>query len=206
MKTILKTIAWLLLAAIILWGIHLLPGVETPFSRLGRRVSKAFVPQQTIWTDTPIVESIRAMQQFVTASYYEELPIVSTKDRQWPIPDDDLVIIYNVTIEAGFDLSRLTEADVTLQGDSAISVRLPAPGILTCRCNPSDKTVFHDSDKWSQTDLDKMHQRALDQVEHHALRDGLMTDAIANGCGCITRLLCTFGFEQKNVKVYVFTP
>ena len=206
MKTILRTIAWLLLAAIILWGIHLLPGVETPFSRLGRRVSKAFVPQQTIWTDTPIVESIRSMQQFVTASYYEELPIVSTKDRQWPIPDDDLVIIYNVTIEAGFDLSRLTEADVTLQGDSAISVRLPAPGILTRRCNPSDKTVFHDSDKWSQADLDKMHQQALDQVEHHALRDGLMTDAIANGCGCITRLLCSFGFEQKHVVVYVSTP
>lgn len=206
MKTILKTIGWLLLAAVILWGIHLLPGVETPFSRLGRRVSKAFVPQQTIWTDTPIVESIRSMQQFVTASYYEELPIVSTKDRQWPIPDDDLVIIYNVTIEAGFDLSRLTNADVTLQGDSAITVRLPAPGILTRRCNPSDKTVFHDSDKWSQADLDKMHQQALDQVGHHALRDGLMTDAIANGCGCITRLLCTFGYEQKNVKVYVFTP
>ena len=206
MKTILKTIGWLLLAAVILWGIHMLPGVETPFSRLGRRVSKAFVPQQTIWTDTPIVESIRSMQQFVTASYYEELPIVSTKDRQWPIPDDDLVIIYNVTIEAGFDLSRLTNADVTLQGDSAITVRLPAPGILTRRCNPSDKTVFHDSDKWSQADLDKMHQQALDQVGHHALRDGLMTDAIANGCGCITRLLCTFGYEQKNVKVYVFTP
>lgn len=206
MKTILKTIGWLLLAAVILWGIHILPGVESPFSRLGRRVSKAFVPQQTIWTDTPIVESIRSMQQFVTASYYEELPIVSTKDRQWPIPDDDLVIIYNVTIEAGFDLSRLTNADVTLQGDSAITVRLPAPGILTRRCNPSDKTVFHDSDKWSQADLDKMHQQALDQVGHHALRDGLMTDAIANGCGCITRLLCTFGYEQKNVKVYVFTP
>lgn len=206
MKTILKTIGWLLLAAVILWGIHMLPGVESPFSRLGRRVSKAFVPQQTIWTDTPIVESIRSMQQFVTASYYEELPIVSTKDRQWPIPDDDLVIIYNVTIEAGFDLSRLTNADVTLQGDSAITVRLPAPGILTRRCNPSDKTVFHDSDKWSQADLDKMHQQALDQVGHHALRDGLMTDAIANGCGCITRLLCTFGYEQKNVKVYVFTP
>lgn len=206
MKTTLRTIAWLLLAAIILWGIHLLPGVETPFSRLGRRMHEAFVPQQTIWTDTPIVESIRSMQQFVTASYYEELPIVSTKDRQWPIPDDDLVIIYNVTIEAGFDLSRLTEADVTLQGDSAISVRLPTPGILTRRCNPSDKTVFHDSDKWSQTDLDKMHQRALDQVEHHALRDGLMTDAIANGCGCITRLLCSFGFEQKHVVVYVSTP
>ena len=201
-----RTLPWLLLAAIILWGIHLLPGVETPFSRLGRRISKAFVPQQTIWTDTPIVESIRSMQQFVTASYYEELPIVSTKDRQWPIPDDDLVIIYNVTIEAGFDLSHLTNADVTLQGDSAISVRLPAPGILTRRCNPSDKTVFHDSNRWSQADLDKMHQQALDQVEHHALRDGLMTDAIANGCGCITRLLCSFGFEQKHVVVYVLTP
>ena len=167
---------------------------------------EAFVPQQTIWTDTPIVESIRSMQQFVTASYYEELPIVSTKDRQWPIPDDDLVIIYNVTIEAGFDLSHLTNADVTLQGDSAISVRLPAPGILSRRCNPSDKTVFHDSNRWSQADLDKMHQQALDQVEHHALRDGLMTDAIANGCGCITRLLCSFGFEQKHVVVYVLTP
>ena len=39
-----------------------------------------------------------------------------------------------------------------------------------------------------------------------ALRDGLMTDAIANGCGCITRLLCSFGFEQKHVVVYVSTP
>jgi hypothetical protein len=85
-------------------------------------------------------------------------------------------------------------------------VRLPAPGILTRRCNPSDKTVFHDSNRWSQADLDKMHQQALDQVEHHALRDGLMTDAIANGCGCITRLLCSFGFEQKHVVVYVSTP
>ena len=201
-----RTLPWLLLAAIILWGIHLLPGVETPFSRLGRRVSKAFVPQQTIWTDTPIVESIRSMQQFVTASYYEELPIVSTKDRQWPIPDDDLVIIYNVTIEAGFDLSRLTEADVTLQGDSAISVRLPAPGILTRRCNPSDKTIFHDSNRWSQTELDQMHQQALDRVEHNARRDGLMSTALANGKQYITRLLCTFGFEPKNVIVYVSTP
>ena len=206
MKTILKTIGWLLFAAIILWGIHMLPGVETPFSRLGRRISKAFVPQQTIWTDTPIVESIRSMQQFVTASYYEELPIVSTKDRQWPIPDDDLVIIYNVTIEAGFDLSRLAETDVTLQGDSAITVRLPAPSILTRRCNPSDKTVFHDSNRWSQDDLDQMHQQALDRVEHHAKRDGLMTDALTNGRQYITRLLCSFGFKQENVNVYVFTP
>ena len=85
MKTILKTIGWLLLAAIILWGIHLLPGVETPFSRLGRRMHEAFVPQQTIWTDTPIVESIRSMQQFVTASYYEELPIVSTTKSRIPL-------------------------------------------------------------------------------------------------------------------------
>ena len=206
MKTILKTIGWLLFAAIILWGIHMLPGVESPFGQLGRRVKSAFVPQQTIWTDTPIVESIRSMQQFVTASYYEELPIVSTKDRRWPIPDDDLVIIYNVTIEAGFDLSRLAEADVILQGDSAVTVRLPAPSILTRKCNPSDKTVFHDSNKWSQDDLDKMHQRALDIVEHHAKRDSLMTDALSNGCQCITRLLCTFGFEQKHVNVYVLTP
>ena len=199
----LQTLSWLLLAAIILWGIGMLPGVESPFSRLGRRVSSVLVPQQTIWTDTPIVESIRAMHQLVTASYYEELPVVSTKDRQWPIPDDDLVIIYNVTIEAGFDLSRLTNQNITLQGDSAITVYLPAPGILTRRCNPSDKTVFHDSNRWSQAELDQMHQQALDKAEHNAKSDGLMTNAITSGCQYMTRLLCSFGFKPENVKVHI---
>ena len=206
MKRTLQVLACLLFALFLFWGIQRLRGVESPFSRLGRRVSESCVPHQTIWTDTPIVESIRAMQQFVTASYYEELPIVSTKDRQWPIPDDDLVIIYNVTIEAGFDLSQLAEADVTLQGDSVLTVRLPAPAILTRRCNPSDKTIFHDSNRWSQTELDQMHQQALDRVEHNARRDGLMSTALANGKQYITRLLCTFGFEPKNVIVYVSTP
>ena len=201
MKRILQAIGWLLLAVFIFWGIQRLRGVESPFSRLGRQLSSTFVPQQTIWTDTPIVESIRAMQQFVTASYYEELPIVNTKDRQWPIPDDDLVIIYNVTIEAGFDLSQLTDADITLQGDSAITVRLPAPGILTRKCNPSDKTIFHDSNKWNQAELDKMHQEALDKVEHNARRDGLMTTALTNGRQYIAQLLGSFGFKQVNVNV-----
>ena len=201
MKRILQAIGWLLLAVFIFWGIQRLCGVESPFSRLGRQLSSTFVPQQTIWTDTPIVESIRAMQQFVTASYYEELPIVNTKDRQWPIPDDDLVIIYNVTIEAGFDLSQLTDADITLQGDSAITVRLPAPAILTRKCNPSDKTIFHDSNKWNQAELDKMHQEALDKVEHNARRDGLMTTALTNGRQYIAQLLGSFGFKQVNVNV-----
>ena len=201
MKRILQAIGWLLLAVFIFWGIQRLRGVESPFSRLGRQLSSTFVPQQTIWTDTPIVESIRAMQQFVTASYYEELPIVNTKDRQWPIPDDDLVIIYNVTIEAGFDLSQLTDADITLQGDSAITVRLPAPAILTRKCNPSDKTIFHDSNKWNQAELDKMHQEALDKVEHNARRDGLMTTALTNGRQYIIQLLGSFGFKQVNVNV-----
>ena len=201
MKRILQAIGWLLLAVFIFWGIQRLRGVESPFSRLGRQLSSTFVPQQTIWTDTPIVESIRAMQQFVTASYYEELPIVNTKDRQWPIPDDDLVIIYNVTIEAGFDLSQLTDADITLQGDSAITVRLPAPAILTRKCNPSDKTIFHDSNKWNQAELDKMHQEALDKVEHNARRDGLMTTALTNGRQYIAQLLGSFGFKQVNVNV-----
>ena len=200
MKRILRILACLLLTLFLFWGIQRLRGVESPFSRLGRRVSEAFVPHQTIWTDTPIVESIRAMQQFVTASYYEELPIVNTKDRQWPIPDDDLVIIYNVTIEAGFDLSQLTDADITLQGDSAITVRLPAPAILTRKCNPSDKTIFHDSNKWNQAELDKMHQEALDKVEHNARRDGLMTTALSNGKQYITQLLGSFGFKQVNVS------
>ena len=201
MKRILQAIGWLLLAVFIFWGIQRLRGVESPFSRLGRQLSSTFVPQQTIWTDTPIVESIRAMQQFVTASYYEELPIVNTKDRQWPIPDDDLVIIYNVTIEAGFDLSQLTDDDITLQGDSAITVRLPAPAILTRKCNPSDKTIFHDSNKWNQAELDKMHQEALDKVEHNARRDGLMTTALTNGRQYIAQLLGSFGFKQVNVNV-----
>jgi len=203
MKRLLKAIGWLILAVFIFWGIQKIRGVESPFSRLGRQMSSTFVPQQTIWTDTPIVESIRGMRQFITASFYEELPIVNTKDRQWPIPDDDLVIIYNVTIEAGFDLSQLADEDIILQGDSAITVYLPAPGILTRRCNPSDKIVFHDSNRWSQAELDKMHQEALDKVEHNAKRDGLMTNAITNGCQYMTRLLCSFGFKQDNVHVHI---
>jgi len=203
MKRTLKLILWLLAAIIVIWAILVIRSGESPLSRLKHQLSSTFIPQQTIWADTPILESIREMKQFVTASYYEELPKVDTKVRQWPITNDAIVIIYNVTIEAGFDLSQLTNDDVKIYGDTAITVHLPAPGILTRKCNPSDKTIFHDSDKWSQDELSKMHQQALNEVEHNAKSGGIMTNAINNGREYMTRLLCSFGFKEENIHLYI---
>ncbi len=203
MKRTLKLILWLLAAIIVIWAILVIRDGESPITRLKRQLSSTFIPQQTIWAQIPIVESIRDMQQFVTASYYEELPKIDTKARQWPITNDALVIIYNVTIEAGFDLSQISSDDIKIYGDTAITVKLPAPGIITRNCNPSDKVVFHDSNKWTQAELDEMHQQALDEAEHNAKSGGIMTNAINNGREYMTRLLCSFGFKEENVHLYI---
>lgn len=204
MRHFLRPLLWLVAIVLVLGSAYLImSGTGSALSRLKRQAGSALVPQQTIWAETPVVESIRQMSQLVTASYYEQLPKVRTKDRQWPIPDDDLVIIYKVTIEAGFDLSRLPDNAITLYGDTAITIQLPAPAILTRRCNPLDKTVFHDSDKWSDAELSLLHQEALDEVEHNAKSDGIMTSAINNGHQYITRLLCSFGFKEENIHIYI---
>lgn len=163
-----------------------------------------FVPHQTVWADTPVVESIREMSQLVTASYYEENVEVRSKNRPLlPLSKEELVMIYKVTIEAGFDLSKLADEDIELRGDTAITIQLPAPGILTRKCNPSDQIVFHDSNSWSEAEMAKMYQKAIDEVEHNAKREGLMTNAIINGREYMTLLLCSFGFKEEHVHVHI---
>ena len=162
-----------------------------------------FVPHQTVWASTPVVESIRQMSRLVTASYYEEDIEVRSRTRIMPLAPEELVMIYKVTIEAGFDLSRLPDDAIRLHGDTAIILQLPAPTILTRRCNPSDQIVFHDSNSWSEADLARMYQKAIDEVEHNAKREGLIAQAIINGRHQLTLLLCSFGFDEEHVHVYV---
>jgi len=193
---ILKLILVFLVVGIVYWSYQ-------HFDTIKHKFYETFVPHQTIWASTPIVESIRDMKQLVAASYYEELVKVRSKDRIRPLPKEELVIIYEVTIEAGFDLSHFSENNIKLVDDTAIYVNLPVPRIFEPRCNPSDQTVFHDSNSWSEAEQRKMMQSAKEEAEHNAKSAGLIDQAMNNGCRCISQLLYTLGFKEEHVHVFI---
>ena len=199
MKRTIKWTALILLALALLAALWKADSWAERIAAVKQRVEAALWPRQNVWTEAPVLESIRQMQVLSCASYYEELPIVSSKSHTWPIPDDELVIIYRVTVEAGFDLSRLREEDVTQYGDSAITLHLPDPEILSVRCNPSDKTVFHDNNAWSDAELKQLHRQATDRAERNALQEGLLRRASENGRAYLTRLLSSCGYRHVEV-------
>lgn len=173
------------------------------YDSVKKKFYDTFVPHQTVWAGTPVIESIRNMRKLISATYYEEIVEVRSKRRILPPTPDDLVIIYRITVKAGYDLSNLSEDNIRLVGDTAIYVQLPAPGVFEPICNADDQTVYHDSNKWSDNELKQIKQSALNKAEHNAKSAGILDKAITNGCKCITQLLCSFGFEPEHVHVYV---
>lgn len=151
------------------------------------------------YAGTPVIQNIRDLNQFITASYYDEIVKVSTKKNLFF--DDRIVRLYNVTIEAGFDLSNLDENRVQVVGDTAIYLRLPKPEVLYRICNPADKQSFSVSGDWSDAEIIAIDRQVKDSIELNARNSGILRDASRNGIDQLTQLLSTFGFSREHVHV-----
>lgn len=195
-KILISIAGALVLALFVLLTINALQNSYS--SKVGKAISY-MKTGQTIRAGQPIVTSMRRLNRYVTATYYEEVLLNEEKTRL--LGKDQLVMIYHVTVEAGFDLTHLADESVATPTDTTVILTLPHAVILPGRSKPSDKEVFKDSDKWSFEEENQLHQKALSIAQQNARDEGLIGKAETNCRKYMTQLLMALGYKEHNVTI-----
>lgn len=211
MKTILKLKTLLILIAVAaIGGAGFYVYQFDPFSFR----SKPLVIDKT----ANVVTSVKQISEFVSMSYYEEMTLIGSKTsasvdnaigtsvasflgkKDGALMTDDIVLIARGKVRAGFNLGKVGEQDIQVQGDT-LSMTLPQPEIFDAIINPSDIEVFVEEGSWSHEEVSKIESEAVSELIAHAKAAGILDKARQNGLEQLSNMYKGFGFKVVNLKV-----
>ena len=160
-----------------------------------------------------VVTEIKNISKFTTANYYEELTL--TKKKANSIVDtkttskifsfiginvkkmvqDEICIIVNGKVRAGYDMSALTDDAISISNDT-LSVKLPEIQIFDAIINPTDVDIFVEDGQWSHDEVTSIKQEARERIIADAEKAGIMKKAEESGKKQLTNMFKSFGFKE----------
>ena len=181
------------------------------FNPFGWNFSLSFSNKPKIADTKNVVEHVREISEFTTASYYEEFVVQESKivakeslfgfkKDQVDSVQNEIVIILKGKVRAGFDLSKMTEADLCAKSDTLL-VQLPAPELFDVIINPSDYEIFIEEGKWSHDEIQAFQVQSKEQLRTHALQEDIIGKAKTEGKERLTNLFKTFGYKVVEVSI-----
>ena len=219
-KNITSIIKW----ALIVVALILVVGIAGKYTGFLGKLGNLFGGPLKIDKTANVITEIKKISEFTTAVYYEECVLqdqhykvsektaykkVSTgsivkdalglgKEAEGVIVDSTvagrIAIIVHGKVRAGFDLSKLEEGDIKINGDT-LSVRLPEAEIFDIIVNPSDVEIFHSSGEWKDDEVSNIISTSKSKIESDAIKFGLLERATTLGKEKFINLFKTFGFE-----------
>lgn len=162
--------------------------------------------------DTPtVVKEIRKISELTTYTYMEEFVLHGKKMipkndvlkflKKDETPDstlNEIVIITKGVARAGYNFGKLTEKDLTINGDTLV-VRLPSPEILDVIMNPSDNIVFVEDGKWSHEEITDLQVNCKKMLIQNAMDRGILQNADKTGKDKVEHLFKALGFTVVTV-------
>lgn len=154
----------------------------------------------TIDDTANVVSEIKKLGEFTTACYYEEMAIRDSYKEKGKFlvfnttSENEILLIGKGIVRAGFDLSKITENDLRIKGDT-IEVNLPQPEIFDIIMNPSDFTTEYESGTWTHEMTKPIKVRAKSDLEKNAYNFGIIKKAEESGIKRLEALFKTFGFQ-----------
>lgn len=179
---------------------------------IGFGTKKAIEANKIKILDTPtVVTEIRKISELNTYKYIEEFVIrgekaVEKKDllgfiKKESAPDSthhEIVMITRGVVRAGYDLSKLSESDLAISGDS-LAVRLPATEIFDVIINPSDNQVFVEEGSWTHEEITALQVDCRNKLHQNALDRGILKKADEIGQKKVESLFKSLGFRAVTV-------
>lgn len=165
-----------------------------------------------------VVTEIKKISEFTSACYYEEIILQESKASSvvdnsagktvagWfgkdskDLMSDQLVIVANGTVRAGFRLDQLDEDKITITGDT-LSLILPKAEIFDVIVNPSDFDIYIEDGTWDHEKVVEVENRAIDQVKNDAIKEGILEKATETGIKRLTEMFKAFGFSEVMITV-----
>ena len=116
---------------------------------------------------------------------------------------DRILLIAHGSVIAGFDLAKVQESDIVIDGDT-LRITLPAPQILVSRLDPSQTRVYdRQTGLLSKGDKDlesEARAEAEKIITDAACQGGILDEASKNGRNQLTAL-----FKGLNFATVIFT-
>ena len=165
-----------------------------------------------------VVTEIKKISEFTSACFYEEIILQETKASSvvdnsagrkvasWlgkdskELMSDQLVIVANGTVRAGFRLDQLDENKITITADT-LSLVLPKAEIFDVIVNPSDFDIYIEDGTWDHEKVVEVENRAIDQVKSDAIKEGILEKATETGIKRLTEIFKAFGFAEVMIMV-----
>lgn len=153
-----------------------------------------------------VITEIRNISEFTSACYYEELVMAEVKDSEnttnkvvkmlgrGAVSKDEICLIMDGKVRAGFDLSKVTDNAIAISGDT-LTMTLPKPEIFDVIVNPSNCEVYVEEGKWSHEQVTAIQASARVRIQDDAIGYGILDQADKIGRERLTDLFKTFGFN-----------
>lgn len=157
-----------------------------------------------------VVEDIKRIGEFYSTCYYEGLVIKDFKSSEFNksyIGDlfntdfkDEIVIIANGKVKAGFNLAELDSNDLVVNEDS-ISITLPKAVVFDVILNPTDYEIYVENGTWSHEKVVKLTEKAKDRILQDALNFGILEKAEKTGMLKLGNLFKSMGFNYVYICI-----
>ena len=108
---------------------------------------------------------------------------------------DEIVIIANGKVRAGFNLKGLSDDDIIVQGDT-LTVTLPKVEILDVIVNPANFDVYVETGEWNENKVTEIKKQALEQIKSDAINDGILDKAKESGLKKLQEMFKSFGYNE----------
>lgn len=155
-----------------------------------------------------VITAVRDLVRFETTTFHVERVIDLTEEQKrfyGMVPAQDAILLVAAAdVTAGFDLSKLGDDDIEIDGDGrGVTLRLPAPEILSTELDP-ENTYVHtrktDILARRREDLEsRARAEAVRELRGAAERGGILLRARESGTRSMTALLRALGFERVEI-------
>ncbi len=207
---ILLRIFLVLLAAAVIWflvtsvnnSLHdALNPLQQTNSELSTQVANLLHPTPTVIPDpVTIIHEIQAVAKLETIHYTVE-KVVTAETNQGLLGEifgDKLLFVGHGYVIAGIDMSKITESDLWLEGET-LNVRLPQPEVLVATLD-NEKSYVYDRDLGILASPDPnlettARQVAEQEILRAALDDGILDQARVNAEVYLTKFFNALGYK-----------
>lgn len=197
-----KTLLWIVIAIVIAGGIVWISIDQYDIFKLK---SKLFAQEELKIDPTEsVVEEIKNISEFTTACYFEEYVLQTTKEAsgntltKWVKSTPEVVILSKGKVRAGVDLSKVSNEDIRINGDT-LSMRIPQAEIFDVIVNPSDYEIFIETGDWTHDEITKLVSQGREKVKNNALKDNIIEKAQESSRKKLEKLFKTLGFKQVEI-------
>lgn len=126
--------------------------------------------------------------------------LVDTARKRFLLPDDRLARIYKGKVRLGINLDKAPADWIIARGDSAVSLKLPAPGVLDERFIDEANTIsFYEKGHWDAAAKEAMYRTAHRRMRDYALSAENMRAAREQADTRFKSLFNSLGFKHVDI-------